>query len=203
MNHAKVVLFIFLSVCYTYQVSQMISVRCSLDACLPCFSVMRFHQDYKPNPTEPNVVSAALVFRIELHSNCFLHVQVYRSEDRFEFHDNVEIAANLGLLRHARSKSLLESSRDRDVALFQDYRRYPTTIDLSTKGHGTLKYPAISTCITNWIDRTKFEARFPDVRLYVFLSYTLSFCLYLLRSRSHSLYPPLASCLSLCFILFR
>lgn len=45
----------------------------------------------------------------------------------------------------------------------KDYQKYPTAIDLRSEGHGTLKYPAVTMCITNWIDRGKFEERFPEV----------------------------------------
>ncbi|XP_022694907.1 uncharacterized protein LOC111263785 isoform X3 [Varroa jacobsoni] len=46
--------------------------------------------------------------------------------------------------------------------VMMDYWKYPSTVDARTEGEGTLIYPGLSFCITNWINRTKFCERFKE-----------------------------------------
>ncbi|XP_022650474.1 uncharacterized protein LOC111245855 [Varroa destructor] len=48
------------------------------------------------------------------------------------------------------------------IQVMMDYWKYPSTVDARTEGEGTLIYPGLSFCITNWINRTKFCERFKE-----------------------------------------
>ncbi|XP_070382530.1 uncharacterized protein [Dermacentor albipictus] len=37
-----------------------------------------------------------------------------------------------------------------------EYLAYPTAVDVKMEGQGTLKYPGISFCVTNWLSKEKF-----------------------------------------------
>ncbi|KAM7311591.1 uncharacterized protein ISCGN_008498 [Ixodes scapularis] len=42
----------------------------------------------------------------------------------------------------------------------EEYLSYPTAVDVKMEGQGTLKYPGISFCVTNWVNRRIFCERY-------------------------------------------
>ncbi|XP_077551301.1 uncharacterized protein LOC144164992 [Haemaphysalis longicornis] len=45
----------------------------------------------------------------------------------------------------------------------EEYLAYPTAVDVKMEGQGTLKYPGISFCVTNWISKEKFCEKYEVV----------------------------------------
>ncbi|XP_075752382.1 uncharacterized protein LOC119173303 isoform X3 [Rhipicephalus microplus] len=45
-------------------------------------------------------------------------------------------------------------------SITDEYLAYPTAVDVKMEGQGTLKYPGISFCVTNWVSKEKFCDKF-------------------------------------------